>query len=73
MTANVWIETGTSGSSLLIPASAITRTDKGPQVQIYTGGSLRSQSVDTGLTDQKGMVEVVSGLSEGDQVVVGFK
>jgi macrolide-specific efflux system membrane fusion protein len=71
MTANVWIQTGSSQSSLVVPQSAITWSSSGPQVQIYRGGMPQVMLVTTGLTDERGMVEILSGVSEGDEVVVG--
>ncbi len=73
MTANVWIETGAAQNTLIIPASAITRTGANATVMIYQGGSIIHQPVSTGLTDENGMVEILSGLQDGERVVTGTK
>lgn len=73
MTANVWIDTGSASSTLLIPASALSRTDGGVSVQVIEQGKPVSHPVSVGLKDQNGMVQILSGLSEGQQVVTGSK
>ena len=69
MTANVWIDTGTASSTLIIPVSALLQTGSTPTVQVYNGGNVSVRPVAIGLKDQKGMVEITSGLAEGEQVV----
>ena len=71
MTANVWIETGSASSTLIVPASAIETDGTSTEVQIVENGKVTTQSVTTGLEDQNGMVQIVSGLSAGDQVITG--
>lgn len=71
MTANVWIDTGYATSTLEIPASALGHDGAKASVQVYRDGAVSVHDVTTGLKDQKGMVEVTSGLQEGDLVVVG--
>lgn len=71
MTANVRIETGNASSTLVVPASAIQTNGTSTLVELLQNGRKVSQSVTTGLKSQDGMTEVISGLSEGDQVVIG--
>lgn len=71
MTANVWIQTASSTQALVVPASAITHTAAGDTVQVMRGGSPQIQAVKTGIQSQDGMIEILSGLSEGEQVVIG--
>jgi RND family efflux transporter MFP subunit len=71
MTANVWIDTGYATSTLIVPASAITQNGASSSVQLYQNGSVTTRAVTTGLKDQNGMVEITSGLAQGDRVVTG--
>lgn len=72
MTSDVWIKTGSASSTLIVPASAIQKNGSDTFVQIYENGKTTDQNVTTGLRGN-GTVEVVSGVSEGDQVVIGGK
>lgn len=73
MTANVWIETASSSDALIIPASAVARsaTSSDVSVRVYNNGTITTRHIETGITDQNGSVQVVSGLTEGERVVVG--
>lgn len=73
MTANVWVQTGTASSTLMVPASALTQTNGQTFVQVVEGDTTTKQLVTTGLKGQDGMVQILSGLSEGQQVVTGNK
>jgi HlyD family secretion protein len=73
MTANVLIRTGFASSTLLIPASALHQSAAGTSVEVYEQGAVVSRPVTTGLISQNGMIEVTSGLSEGEEVVTGIK
>ena len=71
MTANVWIDTGYATSTLIIPASALIQKGASTAVSVFQNGSVTTRAVTTGLKDQTGMIEITSGLSQGDQVVTG--
>ena len=71
MTANVWIQTASSSDALLVPASAVTASGASSTVQLLQNGSPTTMPVSTGLKDQSGMVQILSGLQEGDVVVTG--
>lgn len=59
-----------SRNSLTLPTDAVIREQKGSSVWIQTGkNKFRSQMVSTGL-ESGGLIEIVSGLKEGDAVVV---
>ncbi len=73
MTSDVWIKTGSATSTFIVPASAIQKNGPTNIVQIYKDGKLTSQNVTVGLKGQNGMIEIVSGVSEGEQVVIGNK
>lgn len=69
MTANVWIETGSAEDALLVPASALAGRDTNSSVQVLVNGAPVVRSVVTGLRGKDGLVEIRSGLTEGEQVV----
>lgn len=72
MTAQVSIQLGKSENVLTVPYSAVKSMASDPYVQLYdpaTGG-VKNQPVQVGLTD-KVMVEIRSGLTEGQRVVSG--
>lgn len=71
MTANVWIQTASSSDAVRVPASAITRSGTTSSVRVLVSGTPQTRTVETGITDQQGTVQIVSGLSEGDEVVIG--
>ena len=71
MTANVLIETGSATSTLVVPASALQVTGTSTSVHVMKDGAPVNQPVTTGLKSQDGMVEILSGLSEGQRVVTG--
>ena len=71
MTANVRIETGSSSDVLLIPASALTISSTSTRVRVLNGRSNEVREVTTGLQSQDGMVEILSGLSGGERVIIG--
>lgn len=71
MTANVLIETGSASSTLFVPASAIQRNSTTTFIQVYRDKTFTDQAVTTGLKSQSGMIEILSGAQEGEQIVTG--
>lgn len=71
MTANVWIKTGYSEETLLVPASAILKDGDKRFVQVSEDGLIMEKEVVVGLRDSSGVIEIISGLSAGEQVVIG--
>ncbi|HEX9659253.1 MAG TPA: efflux RND transporter periplasmic adaptor subunit [Rhodothermales bacterium] len=70
MYATAFLEASTSEAELVIPESALIRTGQRNLVIVALGsGRFRPQSVDTGLSAE-GKIQVLSGLEEGDLVVV---
>lgn len=71
MTANVWIVTDSRDATLLIPAAALmSRSENMYSVMVLDNGSAVEKQVTLGLKDRKGNIEIVSGLNEGDQVII---
>ncbi|MBI5062172.1 MAG: efflux RND transporter periplasmic adaptor subunit, partial [Desulfatitalea sp.] len=70
MYANVLIEGRPAAGALAIPGDAVLNSGKGQTVFVAGGeGRFEPRAVKTGLSDEQGYVEVVSGLSEGENVV----
>ncbi len=67
----VWLEQNCgSRKTLLIPASAVSRSGQLESVQLVLEGSLRLRHIRTGKL-RDGWAEVLSGLKEGDVVLAG--
>jgi HlyD family secretion protein len=71
MTANVWITTASSTDALTVPASALSALAASTTVRVLENGVPSPRSVTTGIRGQGGMVEILSGLSEGETVITG--
>lgn len=71
MYAQVNITAGSSGESLVVPVNAVLNSGKGQTVFVAKGeGKFEPRSVTSGLRDDDGFVQILSGLSEGEAVVV---
>ena len=73
MTANIWIKTAISENTLLIPESALQKNDNKNIVRVLQGKQVVEKEVITGLRNDAGIVEIVSGLSQSEQLVIGNK
>lgn len=73
MTAEVHIVRGEAKGALLIPATALGQRGRGGlySVRVRTAaGAIEQRQIETGLNN-KVRVEVVSGLEEGEEVIIG--
>lgn len=70
MTANVWIKTGEAVGTLTIPMNATQKNGPDIFVRVYQNGKTTQRNVRTGLRGQNGLIEIISGLQEGEQVVI---
>jgi RND family efflux transporter MFP subunit len=74
LTANLTIKTNEKDAVLILPQYAILQNDKGTFVQMVRDDQTIDVPVQLGLQDENGNVEIVSGVSEGDQVLnIGLK
>lgn len=74
LTSNLDIATRHVDNVLVLPQSAVLQNDQGTFVQIVSGKTKKDIPITLGIQDQKGMVEVKSGVTEGEQVVnIGLK
>lgn len=68
MTANIDITTAQKENVLLIPARAV-KDNKGKYVEVLITGQPIKKEVMTGLKGDAGLIEIVSGLEEGEEVI----
>ena len=66
---NVSVNAGTTGTMLMIPRDAIVNSVKEPSVYIVTDGIVQLTKITTG-RQYNSYIEVVTGLNDGEQVVV---
>jgi macrolide-specific efflux system membrane fusion protein len=71
MSATVTVTTATVNNAVRVPATALEGSAAaGYSVQVENNGSVTTQAVQVGLVTTS-YVQITSGLSEGDTVVVG--
>ena len=66
---NAYMEIGQKGETLMIPRDAIVSSVKDPSVYVVKGETVELVKINTG-NDYNSYLEVISGISEGDEVVV---
>ena len=69
MTANIDILTNKKEGALVVPSRAVSTKEGKKFVQVLDGGIPRDVEVELGLHGSDGSIEVLSGLSEGQQVI----
>ena len=70
MTADVAIVTALKENVLIVPEDAIQKKDDKLMVQVLKSGIIEEREIEIGLEGSNDVVEVVSGLEEGEEVVV---
>jgi HlyD family secretion protein len=74
LTANVDIQTKMDANALILPQYAILQNDQGTFVETLQNGKVVDVPVTLGIQDQNGNVEVLSGVTAGEQVInIGLK
>jgi HlyD family secretion protein len=68
--AEVTLALGDTGRTILLPNASIKRRDGGTGVWRVAAGALEFVPVRIGWTSQDGLVQVLEGVREGDQIVV---
>lgn len=70
MTANVIIETGVLQNAIVIPSGAIVQNDGVSYVSVVKNNTVESRIITTGPSPALGQAYVLSGLSEGDVILL---
>lgn len=70
MTADLVIETDSRENVLIIPEDAIEKENGKNIVQLFADGKPKKQEIETGLYGVEDMVEVLSGLNEGEIIII---
>lgn len=73
MTANVNIDTEKKENALSVPFRAVRIGESGKYVRVLKNGNAEDQVITLGLRGDSGFVEVLSGLSEGDEIILSIK
>ena len=74
LTANLVIETLKKENVLVIPQYTITENETGTFVKVRSGETFSDVPVTLGVRGENGLVEILSGVNEGDAVQnIGFK
>jgi multidrug efflux pump subunit AcrA (membrane-fusion protein) len=69
LTTNIDIQTKQVNDVLILPQYAILQNDNGTFVERVVAGVATTSPVTLGIQDQKGNVEILSGVTFGEQVV----
>ena len=73
MTANIDIKTNEKNNVLMIPARAIKEVAGKKVVQILINGAPQDREVTSGLKGDEAMIEIITGLNEGEEAVTFIK
>ncbi len=68
LTVNLYIETKKSTGALILPQFAVLETDEGIFVEKDNNGKKERIQVTLGVRGEEGMLEILSGLNDGDKV-----
>lgn len=72
MTADIVIEVGKKDNVLVVPRRAITKINGDRIVNVYKKGKTEERKIEIGL-DGNEYTEIISGLEEGEEIVIGKK
>ncbi|MDP2705331.1 MAG: efflux RND transporter periplasmic adaptor subunit [bacterium] len=70
MTANIDVVTGRRENVLTVPQRAVIRSNGNRIVRVKIGEIIEERKVETGLSGYDGSIEILSGIKEGEEVVV---
>ena len=69
MTANIVITTAKRDRVLQVPARALIESEGRRLIRVLSGGQVLEIPVTIGLRGDEGLVEIIDGLSENDEVI----
>jgi HlyD family secretion protein len=70
MTADVVVKTASKENVLIVPEDAVQKKDDKQIVEILKEGNVEEREIEAGLLSSNDMIEIISGLNEGDQVII---
>lgn len=70
MTADLVIKTAGKENVLIVPEDAIQKKDGKKFVEVLVGEKPEEREVETGLLGSNDVIEIISGVNEGDQVII---
>ncbi len=70
MTANIDIKTDEKKNVLYVPTRSVLHKNGNAYIKYFNGKDFLEKKVKTGLRSSEGIVEIVSGLNEGEEVVL---
>ncbi len=70
MTADLVIKTAEKENVLMVPEDVIQKKDGKKFVEVLVGEKPEEREVETGLLGSDDLIEIISGLNEGDQVII---
>jgi len=70
MTADLIIKTSIKEDVLIVPEDALEKSSQGFTVNVFKNGNIQEREVETGITGVDGMVEIISGLEENEEIVL---
>lgn len=73
MTADLTINTDSRTAVMVVPSRAVIYREDKKYVQVLVNDLLEEKEVSTGLKGDGGLIEIVSGLSEGEEVITYIK
>jgi len=70
MTADLVIKTASRENTLIIPEEAIQKKDDKTIVEVFKEGNIEDREIEVGLFGSNDMVQVLSGLEEGEKLIL---
>ena len=70
MTADITIKTAEKDNVLIIPKYAVQKKDNKTIVEVLANGKIQEKEVQIGLEGSNDMAEIISGLNEGEKVIL---
>lgn len=70
MGGDVEIDTLSSTNALIVPRAAVQKNDSGQYVEVLVGRSAQKKEITTGLKGDNGTIEILTGLSEKEKVII---
>lgn len=71
MTANVDILIDQKEAVLAVPARAVFEVDGVKKIKVLKDGEVETRQVESGLRDDTGYIEIISGIEVGDIIIIG--